>query len=132
MNLKEALDSSVARDIVKFGKIFSDYSPEIQAMTRTVLSKLDEPERRNVVENGAASGIPGFTYYSETSEFYKKHMEAIWELLEKDTSEKHPLALIASLNGAEVVTCQASFEQLLAWFAIEEICRIEEKYDNML
>jgi hypothetical protein len=79
-----------------------------------------------VCRHGASGGFGGFTYYTETSAFYNANEDDIWELLEQaaeGAGEKHPLALIATFQGAQDVHGDNQFKNLLAWFALEEVAR---------
>lgn len=87
-------------------------------------SGMEESEIIEAGEHGADTGWAGFSYYKDTGEFYEKYEDAIWELLEQqaeDMGEKHPLALIAAFKGAQDVHGADQFENLLAWFALEEV-----------
>ena len=48
---------------------------------------LDDQELMDAAEHGADSGWGGFTYYKDTTEFYDKNEELIWELLEGQADE---------------------------------------------
>lgn len=92
-------------------------------------SGMDDDNLRDVANHGASGGFPGFMYYKDTMEFYDKNEDAIWELLEENADslgEKNPLALIATFQGAKDVHDDASFKNLLAWFALEEAARYLE------
>lgn len=89
-------------------------------------SGMEESEIIEAGEHGADAGWAGFSYYEDTGEFYEKYEDAIWELLEENAEsmgEKHPLALIATFKGAQDVHGADQFENLLAWFALEEVGR---------
>jgi len=87
----------------------------------------------DVARHGASGGFSGFVYYNETTDFYDKNEDDIWELLEQaadSIGEKHPLALIATFSGAKDVHGDNQFKNLLAWFALEEVARwIESKVE---
>ena len=76
-------------------------------------------------EHGADAGWPGFTYTNEAAEFYQKNKDAIWELLneESDNQGVPVLDLIASFHRKDMVGDASQFENLLAWFALEEAGR---------
>lgn len=77
-------------------------------------------------KHGADAGWGGFTYYKDTCAFYEKNSDDIWELLSQmadDMGEKNPVALIAGFNRADSITDKDTFENLLAWFALEEVGR---------
>lgn len=99
---------------------------ERQAMINAIKRRLDAATRRDVVRHGASAGFSGFTYYTDTTKFYNKHETAIWELLEEqyeDYGHDNPMQMIAAFNGAKQVTDLTTFKNLLAWFALEEVCR---------
>ena len=81
----------------------------------------------DVLTNGASVGWPGFTYYVDTVEFYRKYEEEIWDLLDEqyDTSGLYGniIEFIGSFNGAKDVGNLTQFKNLLAWYALEEVAR---------
>lgn len=77
-------------------------------------------------EHGADAGWPGFTYYTDTSKFYDANAEEIWELAAQsadDMGEPHVLAMISKFGAAGTVSDDSTFENLMAWFALEEAGR---------
>lgn len=51
----------------------------LQAMTarETILSMFTNDELKDISTYGADQGVPGFTYYSETVEFFDEHEDEI-------------------------------------------------------
>lgn len=89
-------------------------------------SGMSAKELRDVCDGGASAGFPGFTYYKDTCSFYRRWKSEIWALLEETAEEmgyKTPTELIATFNGNAQVSDETTFENLLAWFALEEVAR---------
>lgn len=116
-------------------------------LTRAVLKQIggDRETLADVARYGAAGGFCGFTYYKDTSAFYRKNREEIKKLL-GETSENYGEGLFsmvcnfACLRNWEVTEEQVAavlfgkfgeidegdetqIENALAWFALEEIAR---------
>lgn len=88
-------------------------------------SGMDHEQIRDAGIHGADAGWPGFTYTADAVEFYCENKEAIWELLneEADSLGMTVLEMIASFNRKDMADTPAGFENLLAWFALEEVGR---------
>lgn len=103
---------------------------------------------RDVASHGADSGFPGFTYYADTSAFFRKHRRAIVSLVKSMANEfgQEPIAFVSSfrcldadseckesigrcLYGGKLTDSHAdtTVENALAWFALEETARALEK-----
>jgi len=75
-------------------------------LVKAVLENLsDDPEDamqslKDVAKHGAEGGFPGFTYYTDTVEFYKRNKRAIVKLLqeEADASEQDPVQMVRNFN----------------------------------
>jgi len=115
-------------------------------LTRAVINQIgDRDSLADVARHGAAGGFCGFTYYKDTSEFYRKNREEIKKLL-GETSENYGEGLFsmvcnfACLRDLKVTENQVAavlfgkqgesnegdemqIENALAWFALEEIAR---------
>ena len=78
-----------------------------------------------IVEHGCSGGIvPELIYYADTSAFYEKYKDEIWERLwnmHNDMGTETVLHLIASFNGAKDVGSDLQFSNLLAWWACEDM-----------
>lgn len=85
----------------------------------------DEGYIADLAEHGAAAGFPGLTYYKDTAKLYERFEDEIWERLNKDAegSGETPLQLIASFAGADAVTSDGQFKNLLVWYLAEETAR---------
>lgn len=79
----------------------------------------------DIAEHGADTGWPGFTYYTDTTEFYEKNKEEIWELLAEQAEGMGytPIELIAQFKIQSDAQTADTFENMMAWFALEEIAR---------
>ena len=87
-----------------------------------------------IVQHGCSGGVvPELIYYADTSAFYEKYKEEIWERLwnmHNDMGTDTVLHLIASFNGAKDVGSDLQFSNLLAWWAVEETCyQLQAKED---
>jgi len=93
-----------------------------------LLSQVDETEElEDLAYHGAASGAFGpLTYYRDTIAFYDEHEDEIWERASEmadDMGASSTLEFIASLQGARQVEDDATFKNLMAWLAAEEVAR---------
>ena len=91
---------------------------------------LDTQERstiKDVVQHGCSGGtISELIYYADTSAFYEKYKEEIWQRLSDmadDLGEPSILHLIVTFNGAKEVGSELQLHNLLAWWACEDVCR---------
>tara|TARA_A100001011_G_scaffold162576_1_gene171049 strand:+ start:114 stop:473 length:360 start_codon:yes stop_codon:yes gene_type:complete len=91
---------------------------------------LDTQERstiEDVTRHGCSGGtISELIYYRDTSAFYEKYEDEIWDKLydaANNCGSKSILHFIASLNGAKDVGCDVGLSNLLAWWATEVICQ---------
>lgn len=115
-------------------------------LARAVINQIgDRDSLADVARHGAAGGFCGFTYYKDTSGFYRKNREEIKKLL-GETSENYGEGLFSMVCGfqclrdwkvteEEVATVlfgcfgeidegsEQQIENALAWFALEEIAR---------
>jgi hypothetical protein len=75
-------------------------------LVKAVLDNLsDDPDDalqslKDVAEHGVEGGFPGFTYYTDTVEFYKRNKMAIVKLLqqEADDSGQDPVQMVRRMN----------------------------------
>ena len=91
---------------------------------------LDTQERstiEDVTRHGCAGGtISELIYYADTSAFYEKYKEEIWDKLSNmadDLGEPSILHLIVTFNGAKEVGSELQLRNLLAWWGAEDVCR---------
>ena len=85
-----------------------------------------------IAEHGCVGGITGLISYHETSAVYDVYCDEIWTLLAEQAEAcgyDGALAFIASFNGANQVEDQATFKNLLTWYAVEELAKtiVEER-----
>ena len=87
---------------------------------------LENDELIQAAEHGADAGWGGFTYYKDTTEFYDKNEELIWDLLEEQADSmgsKNIMEFIGGFARADSITNIHTFKNLLAWYALEEAGR---------
>lgn len=114
-------------------------------LIRSVVRRLgDRSYLEDVYNHGADAGFPGFTYYTDTESFWKKHREVIAQLV-KDTADslgESPAEVIAGFRCLQNVF-ENDYEKMqdiysalgngtpeeyyvpnaLVWFALEEVAR---------
>ena len=82
---------------------------------------------KDVVQHGCSGGtISELIYYADTSAFYEKYKEEIWQRLSDmadDLGCDSILHLIVTFNGSKEVGSHVQLKTLLAWWAAEEVCR---------
>ena len=109
------------------------------------MSSLKE-SARDVCNHGAAGGVTGFIYYTETEAFTKKNHALIMELLSEfaDDMGINALELLSGFNCFKDMTDSEIFDGLinpnsddraaiyngLAWFALEEAARYFENNES--
>lgn len=88
----------------------------------------------DVVNQGCASGIvPDLVYYADSTAWYDRVKDEIWDLLYEEAQNQgmSALALLAKLNGADAVGRDEQLKNLLAWFAYEQTAaRLLQAFDN--
>lgn len=113
-------------------------------LTRAVLRHLDRESLADVARHGADAGWSGFTYYSETCQFYKAHKADILSLAGEMANElgEDMISMVAGFrclgnNGkpdysqteiAEAIysgrgECADVIRNAMSWFALEEVAR---------
>ena len=87
----------------------------------------DKSTISDVTWHGCSGGtISELIYYADTSAFYNKYQDEIFERLNnmaQDMDCESILHLIASFNGAKEVGSPLQLKNLLAWWAVEDVCR---------
>lgn len=95
---------------------------------------------QDVYNSGANAGWVGFTYYTDTVDFYKRNKKAILTLAASNAEDygyDSTLDLVASFGCLRGTTkreimefftglsdeCEVEIKNALAWFALEEVCR---------
>ncbi len=88
-------------------------------------ANFDHGQLEDITCHGCIAGFPGLTYYHDTIKLYDKFSDDIWELVcnMAEESGEDILTTIASFSGAGSVSDRAMFENLLVWFACEQIAR---------
>ena len=72
--------------------------------------------------HGADAGWAGFTWYGDTSDFYRANEGLLWELLAGDADEYGAdsiPAFVASFNRAGLADDRTGWECLVSWYALE-------------
>ncbi len=101
-----------------------------------IINNLEEGQIAEVVLQGCQSGVVSeLIYYADSCAFYEKYKEEIWRRLSDmadDMGEPSILHLIVTFNGAKEVGSHLQLQNLLAWWACEDMCReiIAEKEDE--
>ncbi len=109
-------------------------------LTRAVLRRVDREQLRDVATHGADAGWSGFTYYTDTCAFYRKHRKAIMQRLAEDAESMGTdwLEMVAGfrcLKGLELTPSQVSaacygegeedvrtqVENALTWYVLEAV-----------
>ena len=91
-----------------------------------VREQYDNDELRNIADHGCVSGCAsGLIYYNETTAFYDKFTDEIWDMLYQQMNDmgetQNIMQFIAQFNGADNVGSDHQFKNLLCWYAVEEI-----------
>lgn len=105
-------------------------------LERAIRRKLTKSELRDIAMYGAGAGVPGFTYYWETSRFFRKYKAEIVRLAE-DMAESLGESVIDFVRGfrcldatEKEVACtlygtgkqiDANVANALTWFALETL-----------
>lgn len=116
-------------------------------LTRAVLKQIggDRETLVDVARHGAAGGFCGFTYYKDTSAFYRKNREEIKNLAKMTAedcgeglfsivrnftclrdwkvTEEEVAAVLFGKFGEIDEEDETQIENALAWFALEEVAR---------
>ena len=81
----------------------------------------------DVLKHGCQSGVvSSLIYYNDTSDFYNKYSDDIYNLLYADMQDfgyQSIPEMIASLNGAKDVGSDEQYKNLLAWYGYERTMR---------
>lgn len=79
---------------------------------------------KDIVKHGMVSGFAGLTYYHETIKFHDDFEDIIWDMLYNDAQDQGctVMELIVQFNGQKYVGSMTQFKNLLAWYAIEQVC----------
>ena len=92
-----------------------------------LLDTQDRSTIEDVTRHGCSGGtISELIYYYDTSAFYDKYKQEIWQRLSDladDMGCESILHLIVTFNGAKEVGSELQLHNLLAWWAAEDVCR---------
>ena len=83
---------------------------------------------RDVSGHGADSGFSGFIYTDECAKFFERNADLIWDhavQMADDLGEKNVVAMIAGFRATHMMESWPQFENLMAWFALEEVANHE-------
>lgn len=111
-----------------------------KTLQNAVIRRVGRDSLQDVVNHGADSGFPGFTYYADTCGFYARHQSRIVALVEEmaDDLGEDPVSFVRSFRclgesylHSEVAKTMygpkkghdTQIANALAWFALEEVAR---------
>lgn len=104
---------------------------DCETLREWVINQFDADEINEMAQHGASGGFTGLIYYSETTELYKKYNKDIWEMLNEDSENSgcSIFELINTFGMSKNVGSKETFENLLVWYAVENIAQniISEK-----
>lgn len=129
-------------------QVLADNS-EFKSLINAVLNALGGMNYiEDVNRSGADAGFCGFTYYSDTHKFAMKHRKQIIELLnyQADQLGEEVVSMVSNfgvfrnpsmdnedrtnlyqyIGGGRVVAGACTVTNVMAWFALEEVCRMFE------
>lgn len=121
--------------------------PDFKTLINGVIKNLGGTDYvMDVVNHGADAGYPGFTYYNDTHTFAMRYRKLIVKILTEQAEEfgqeivemvsgfgvfrKSPMdnddkmELYKYIGGGKCE--QSTITNLMAWFALEEVCRMFE------
>lgn len=131
LDLKEEEDETLKDKLIELKEQTNNRLK--QAVIDSVLSYFsDDDEIKTYIEDvlnyGCVSGCVGdLIYYSQTTAFYQKYKEEIFELAytqAQDIGYKSASDLFRHLNGAKELESIDQEENLRAWFGFEEMLRL--------
>ena len=121
-------------------------NPELKTIINAVINRIGMDSVNDVNNHGAECGFSGFIYYAETHRFAMMHRKTICAMLEESADDlgEEVVAMVANfgvfrnspmdkedrkelykyISGARCE--QSAITNLMAWFALEEVCRLFE------
>jgi len=121
-------------------------NPDKKKLINAVLKQLGNDDYiMDVVNHGANAGFGGFIYYSDTIAFYRKHRNDInnWVLEMAKEFDHSAVDFVCGFNcindkeeannvgrclyNGKLTTETQLIENALAWFALEEVCRLFDR-----
>ncbi len=101
-----------------------------EAMVKDIKERLGADEEPSVIEDvanhGADAGFGGFTYTADCVEFYDTHERVIMEMVADEAEDfgyPNVPAFVASFARADMADSLDGYKNLLAWYALEKVCR---------
>ena len=131
---------------MKTVKQAASYSCWSESIIRAVVRSLrDKSYLSDIANHGVDGGFPGFTYYSDTVAFFRKHRKEITAnlLTFADDMGEDPVKMVSSwrcvgpefktevgqvVYGARLTDEHTTVANALAWYAVEEIARAMTDY----
>lgn len=121
--------------------------PEYKTLINAVWNKIDpETDIDNCNSHGASCGIGSFTYYNDTHTFAMRYRKLINKMLQEQADEfgqeivemvsgfgvfrdspmdnENKMELYKYIGGGKCE--QSTITNLMAWYALEEVCRMFE------
>ena len=92
-----------------------------------VLETQSPEDIQNISDNGCINGTcKELFFYYDTVEFYDNHKDEIWEMLREEAENfgyKNIFEFLGTWsNYAKDVDDDTTFKNLLAWWAVENVC----------
>jgi len=117
---------------------------DYKSLINAVISNIGMESVNDVINHGAEAGFAGFTYYVDTHKFAMKHRKQILQLLNEmaDSLGEDVVQMVSTFGVfrrspmdnedkkelyrylGEARSEQSTITNLMAWFALEEVCRM--------
>ena len=73
----------------------------------------------DIAKHGCSGGVPGLTYYNETTAFYDAHEDEVWQELSDAADAAGILNGLMLYNICKNPTSLTTLKNDLVWFAVE-------------
>ena len=73
----------------------------------------------DIAKHGCSGGVPGLTYYNETTAFYDAHEDEVWQELSDAADAAGILNGLMLYNICKNPTSLRTLKNDLVWFAVE-------------
>ena len=73
----------------------------------------------DIAKHGCSGGVPGLTYYNETTAFYDAHEDEVWQELSDAADAAGILNGLMLYNVCKNPTSLRTLKNDLVWFAVE-------------
>jgi len=73
----------------------------------------------DIAEHGCSGGVPGLTYYNETTAFYDAHEDEVWQELTDAADAAGIVNGLMLYNICKNPTSLRTLKNDLVWFAVE-------------